>query len=120
MCRRLLLIEDDESMHEVLRALLESEGYEVIGAADGHEALDRLRGGAAPSLIVLDLMLPRMDGFEFRARQRANPAWADIPVVVYSGMDRLADRVRVLEPSAWFPKPVDPESLLGAIEKFCN
>lgn len=107
-------------MHEVLRALLESEGYEVIGAVDGEEALDRLRSGAAPALIVLDLMLPRMDGFEFRARQRANPAWAGIPIVVYSGIDRLAERVRVLEPSAWFEKPIDPDSLLGAIEKCCN
>ena len=118
--RRLLLVEDDESMQEVLRALLEAEGYEVIGAMDGEEALAHLRRGVAPSLIVLDLMLPGMDGFEFRALQRANPAWAKIPVVVYSGMDRLAERVRALEPSAWFEKPIDPESLLGAIGKYCS
>ena len=66
-------------MQEVLRALLESEGYEVTTAVDGEEALDLLRDGAAPSLIVLDLMLPRMDGFQFRALQRANPAWAIEP-----------------------------------------
>jgi len=113
-------VEDDESMQEVLRTLLESEGYEVIGAVDGEEALAHLRRGVAPSLIVLDLMLPGMDGFEFRALQRANPAWAKIPVVVYSGMDRLAERVRPLEPSAWFAKPIDPESLLGAIGKYCS
>src|ERR671922_1464006 len=118
MGRCLLLVEDDPSMQEVLRTLFESEGYEVIPALDGEEALELLRGGAAPSLIVLDLMLPRMDGFQFRALQRANPAWADIPVVVYSGIDRLHERVRALEPSAWFEKPVDPESLLGAIQKY--
>jgi len=120
MGRRLLLVEDDAGMQEVLRALLESEGYEVTTAVDGEEALDLLRDGTAPSLIVLDLMLPRMDGFQFRALQRANPAWADIPVVVYSGIDRLHERVRALEPSAWFEKPVDPDSLLGAIEKYCH
>ena len=107
-------------MQEVLRTLFESEGYEVISALDGEEALEQLGGGAAPSLIVLDLMLPRMDGFHFRSLQRANPEWADIPVVVYSGIDRLAERVRPLEPSAWFSKPIDPESLLGAIEKYAQ
>jgi CheY-like chemotaxis protein len=120
MGHRLLLVEDDLAMQEVLRALLESEGYEVTSAVDGEEALHLLRGGASPSLILLDLMLPRMDGFQFRAHQRANPAWANIPVVVYSGMDRLGERVRALEPSAWFEKPVDPDSLLGAIEKYCH
>ncbi|HJQ84696.1 MAG TPA: response regulator [Candidatus Binatia bacterium] len=119
MRRRLLLVEDDASVHEVLRALLESAGYDVVGATDGEEALQHLRAGADPSLILLDLMLPRMDGFQFRALQRANAAWARIPVVVYSGMDRLAERVRELEPSAWFAKPMDPESLLLAIEKYC-
>ena len=120
MGRRLLLVEDDAGMQEVLCALLESEGYEVTAAMDGEEALRLLRAGATPSLILLDLMLPRMDGFQFRALQRANPAWAHIPVVVYSGMDRLSERVGVLEASAWFEKPVDPDSLLGAIEKYCN
>ena len=116
---RLLLVEDDPNVQEVLCTLLAYEGYDVVAADDGEQALAALRRGPAPCLIVLDLMLPRMDGFQFRAAQRANAAWADIPVVVYSGMDRLAERVRPLEPRAWFSKPLDPEMLLGAIAKIC-
>jgi CheY-like chemotaxis protein len=114
-----LVIEDDPAVHEVLRALLEAEGFEVVGAHDGEEAVALLQDGVMPCLIVLDLMLPRMDGFQFRAVQRADPRWAKIPIVVYSGIDRLAERMRDMQPAAWFAKPVDPESLLGAIHKFC-
>jgi two-component system, chemotaxis family, chemotaxis protein CheY len=119
MGHRLLLVEDDRNVQEVLCTLLAYEGYDVVAAEDGEQALAELQRGPAPCLIVLDLMLPRMDGFQFRAAQRANSAWADIPVVVYSGMDRLAERVRPLEPEAWFSKPLDPEMLLGAIAKYC-
>src|SRR3954447_13296865 len=79
--RRILVVEDDQEILGTLSGLLEEEGYEVQSVVDGRDALHRLRGGLAPELIILDLMMPGMDGWEFRTIQRADPALADIPVV---------------------------------------
>src|SRR5437667_8025832 len=81
----ILLVEDDQELQEAMAAILDAEGYRVIGAYDGQAAIDRLREGVRPSVIVLDLMLPRKDGRQFRAEQLADPQLADIPVIAYSG-----------------------------------
>src|SRR6185436_12323698 len=80
----ILLVEDDFDVRDALIPILEYEGHRVVGAASGQEALDRLRSGAKPSLILLDLMMPGMSGMEFRAEQLRDPALASIPVVVVS------------------------------------
>ena len=80
-----LLVEDDRELHEAMTAILDAEGYRVIGAFDGQQALDRLREGVRPSLILLDLMLPVKNGCQFRAEQLADPRFATIPVIAYSG-----------------------------------
>jgi CheY-like chemotaxis protein len=80
----LLLVEDEPGLSDVTAELLERSGYSVVTAADGREALQMLRSGLRPSVILLDVMMPVMDGREFRHVQRADPDLRDIPVVVMS------------------------------------
>jgi CheY-like chemotaxis protein len=83
----ILLIEDDEGIRTVLIECLTDKGYVVYGAEHGADALALLGSTmATPRLMLLDLMMPIMDGWAFRRRQRANPAWADIPVVVLTAL----------------------------------
>jgi CheY-like chemotaxis protein len=92
-----LVVEDDEATRRTLRRLLEREGFAVVEAAHGRAALDLLAGGGvAPGLIVLDLLLPELDGFEFAAELRRHDAWRDVPVVVLTAKDLTADDRRRL------------------------
>jgi two-component system response regulator MprA len=115
-----LLVEDDVELHEAMTAILDAEGYRVVGAYDGREAITRLRDGMRPSVIVLDLRLPRMDGAQFRAAQLADPLVADIPVIAYSGDAAIADAARALRVDHWFRKPIDFGALLEAIAMHCE
>ena len=118
----ILVVEDDPDIRDAMTAILESEGYEVVGAAEGHEALDRLRGHlegpARPRVILLDLMMPVMDGWEFRRRQRANPAVADVPVVVLSALDQ--SRAVDLAATEILKKPLDFDRLLALVRRYCE
>jgi CheY-like chemotaxis protein len=114
-----LLVDDNPDTRDALQALLTAHGYAVVCAFDGTEALSLARGDPRPCAILLDLRLPRVDGYEFRRAQRADPFIADIPVVLVSGMDDLAQRARVLDASAYIPKPPDIKHLLATIDHFC-
>ncbi len=105
---RVLLVEDDITTREMMRTLLDREGWQVEEAANGRLALERLQT-AAPDLILLDLMMPEMDGFEFAHRLRERPEWQRIPVVVLTARD-ITDRDRqrlngdvekIIEKGAW-------------------
>ena len=111
---QLLLVEDDPDVAHMLSTLCELEGHSVLRAAHGREALEVLRGGVRPDVILLDLMMPVMDGWQFRRQQREDPELADIPVIVLSA---VADRGRLAEiaPAAAFRKPVLLDELLAAI-----
>ena len=85
-CATVLLVDDNEDGRAALRALLEALGYEVLEAADGYEALERARDGK-PRLILMDLMMPRMDGLEATRRIREIPALSDVPIVCLSAME---------------------------------
>jgi len=115
----ILLVEDDQDLHEAMAIILDAEGYRVIGARDGQEAIDRLREGARPSVVLLDLQLPGKDGRQFRAEQLADPRFAAIPVIAYSGDARVAETARALDVRHWFRKPVEFGALLEAIARYC-
>lgn len=102
-----------------MTAILDAEGYRVIGAYDGQEAIDRLREGVRPSVVLLDLMLPRKDGRQFRAEQLADPRLASIPVIAYSGDARLAQEASALKVRHWFRKPIDFGVMLEVIATYC-
>ena len=111
----ILVIDDNLDTNEALARLLASRGYRVVPAFDGHQALDYLRRGGKPSLIVLDIHMPGIDGQEFRAEQLADPALARIPVIVYS-VDHeatLPDAVAHVE------KGFDVDVLLDLIPAVC-
>jgi CheY-like chemotaxis protein len=102
----ILLVEDNADIRAVLIAFLTDEGYVVCGAKQGADALALLRGTTAlPRLIVLDLMMPVLNGWDFRARQRANPAWAGIPVVVLTASPALLDLHGPMDVAALLAKP---------------
>jgi CheY-like chemotaxis protein len=113
------VIDDDADIRETILSVLERHGFVADAAADGLEALTRLRTVAvAPRLILLDMMMPRMTGEEFRVAQLAEPRLAAVPVVVLSGaraVDELARRIGV----EVLPKPFELSSLLALVRRFC-
>jgi two-component system cell cycle sensor histidine kinase/response regulator CckA len=110
---QILLVEDDRSIRAALQGILEDEGYAVTTAENGRQALERLRSAAAPALIVLDLRMPVMDGWEFRAAQKSDPALARIPVLAVSA-DGSA-KAAAIDAEAYLRKPLSTEALLNTI-----
>jgi CheY-like chemotaxis protein len=116
----ILLVEDNADIRAVLIEFLTDEGYVVCGATHGADALAVLRGTPAlPRLIVLDLMMPVLNGWEFRARQRANPAWAGIPVVVLTASPALLDAYGPMDVATLLAKPLDLDRLLAVVVQYC-
>jgi CheY-like chemotaxis protein len=111
----ILLVDDDEDLRGLMQAVLEREDYEVAVAANGREALDWLRSGGRPALILLDLMMPEMNGWQFRAAQLAEPAWADIPVVVVTAGRNLEQAP--IQVTDVLLKPFDALALVETVER---
>lgn len=113
--KTVMVVEDDEDIRDSVRDILEGEGYQVCTAANGQEALAALLRAARPCLILLDLMMPVMDGQQFLARLRSQPSFADIPVVVVSAISNAA-------PAAedFIKKPFDADVLIKAVKKYCD
>lgn len=109
----ILVVDDDDDIRAVLAELLDYEGHGVATAANGREALDYLRAHPDTALVFLDLMMPVMDGFEFREQQKRDPAIADIPVVVMTA--RGAVPAGVLDVATILPKPIDLDKLLDVL-----
>ena len=116
--RRILIVEDDRDLREALSEILRDEGYVVAGAAHGREALQLLRGDFhRPALILLDLTMPVMNGWQFREHQRRDPGLSGIPVIVLSAGDHLAEQMESLEIREYVRKPIDLVHLLATIER---
>ena len=115
----ILLVEDNPDANAALEVFLRAHHFEVVVAFNGHEALERLRAGARPSVILLDVMMPGTDGHAFRGAQRADPALAAIPVIVVSGAYDLGSIAEQLGIRTFLTKPVDAQRLLDAVRRFC-
>jgi len=113
--KRILLVEDDHAIREALVQLLSIQGFQVEGSENGVKALEHLRAGAAPDLIILDLRMPVMDGWEFRANQRNDPALRSIPVLAMSA-DGSA-QAKAVHADAYLRKPVRAEELLATVAR---
>jgi len=113
-----LIVEDDPDTREMLGKFLELEGFLVETAANGQLALDKLQGGVRPGVIVLDLMMPVMDGWEFRRRQMKDEILATIPTIVVSAAGR--DRMAQVSADAYLAKPIDMDELLTRVSGFCK
>jgi CheY-like chemotaxis protein len=114
-----LVVDDDADICEALSMTLEICGYNVTTARDGAAALARLRGGMRPCLIILDLMMPQMNGFQFREEQLRDPALRDIPVVILSGDGRAEAKAATLG-LVGMRKPVDLEVLIEVVGRSCS
>ena len=115
-----LIVEDNPDIRESLVDVLEEEGYRVAVAVNGRDALAQLMGSVRPRLILLDLMMPEMSGWEFRARQQQSPRLSEIPVVVVSGEGNVDHGAKTLDADDYLPKPVDIDHLLNVVERFCR
>jgi CheY-like chemotaxis protein len=105
--RRVLVVDDDRDIRETLEELLHSAGWEVASAANGREGLEQLQR-AAFDLVVLDLMMPVMTGWQFREAQLRDPSVAHVPVIVISAVHPAT----ALDAAAFLPKPFDIDQLL--------
>jgi CheY-like chemotaxis protein len=114
-----LLVDDQEEARDALAMLLRNEGFAVREANDGQEALDALYDGPRPCLVVLDLMMPGMDGWEFRQRQLRSPLFARIPTVVLSGHANLSAAATGLSAHEVMAKPVQLGRLLELVRDYC-
>jgi CheY-like chemotaxis protein len=119
VAKPILVVEDDAAIRNSMTLLLEMEGYKVQSAANGAEALTALRQKELPCLILLDLMMPVMDGWEFRQIQRQDPNLARVPVILVSAAPTLPENAADLAAADYLQKPVEVETLLATIQKHC-
>ena len=113
----ILVVDDDRGAMEALSDILEYEGYQVQRAQNGLQALEYLQATRpSPNLVILDLLMPVMDGWEFRMRQKEDPELAKVPVLVVTAIGATAgiDAVGVLH------KPVDVDALLRTVARYCD
>jgi CheY-like chemotaxis protein len=116
--RTLLVVEDDAAIREALADVLEGEGFEVVTAEHGKEALERLRSMPRPCLVLLDLMMPVMDGPAFLAELRRDDVLATLPVVIVSAWPADAAKLDG-ESQGFIKKPVSLEALLEVVHRHC-
>jgi CheY-like chemotaxis protein len=115
-----LVVDDDRDIRESLADLLGDEGYRVVTASDGQEALEILRQlDGQPCVILLDLMMPIMSGAELHAEMAADPKLATIPVVVISADASVKQKAAALG-SEYLAKPMHFDRVLHAVERYCN
>lgn len=115
MNQTVMVVDDDFELCGVLARMLEDEGIAPLCCADGAVALAELRAGAAPCVILLDLTMPTMDGWQFREAQQADPRFSEIPVVLMTASRKLAG----IPVDGVMFKPLDSDQLLLTISRHC-
>ena len=115
--RTVLIVEDDPDSREMFLELLRGAGYSVIAARNGKDAMTFLSANAPPDVVLLDMFMPEMDGWQFRRAQETDPRLASIPVIVVSAVRTAAASAVRSGAAAFLQKPVAPGELLDAIAK---
>lgn len=110
-----LIVDDDVDLRQTLCDVLNDEQVATVGAGNGQEALTHLLHNPPPRLILLDLMMPVMNGWEFRAVQRSDPRLADLPIAVLSGDNEVAQVAAQLGAAGYLSKPISLEALLALV-----
>jgi len=113
-----LIVEDDADLREMMAQLLSLEGFHTAAVANGREALEYLQRSESPEVILLDLMMPVMDGWEFRRHQQADPVLSHVPVIVLSALDQ--SRTPGVDAAAFLKKPLDFDRLLDLVRSYCQ
>jgi CheY-like chemotaxis protein len=117
MGKTVLIVEDDLNIRELFTELFESEGYQVVTAVNGLEGLDKIRSKPTPNVVVLDMIMPIMNGQGFLSHVMADPKISNIPVVLVSATAGEYDTVGAV---AFMKKPVDLDGLLNLVAKYAN
>lgn len=117
-CKSILIVEDDADIREALGQALQVEGYNVHAAENGRDGLDRLAVIERPCLILLDVMMPVMNGIEFLHRLREDDVLATIPIVMVTAYSHLAEEARGA--AAYIKKPVDLDLLIRTVDQYCR
>lgn len=115
---KILVVDDDTDIRETLVQILEFEGFQVTCASNGEEAMARLKT-LKPNLILLDLMMPVMNGLEFRLAQKAKPELAEIPVIILSADGNVQQKAAAADVQVYLKKPIELDLLLDAIRQHC-
>jgi len=116
-----LVVDDDENVCKLISGMLAQKGFTTAVAANGKAALEYLRKSRQrPGLILLDLMMPEMTGWEFRRIQQDDPAIADIPVAIITGMEEKGERARGIGVVDVLFKPSRIETLTDVVSRFCK
>jgi CheY-like chemotaxis protein len=115
---QVLIVEDEADLRQMMSELLKLDGFEIATVSNGREALDYLHNGDKPDLILLDLMMPVMDGWEFLRHQKADAKLAGVPVIVLSALDQSQGAEMNL--TAYLKKPLDFDRLLRLVRKYCQ
>ncbi|WP_448381148.1 response regulator transcription factor [Gloeomargarita sp.] len=112
-----LVVEDQRTQREMIVSLLEQDGFQVLAAEDGDEAWALVRGGQIPDVVVMDVVMPRMNGYELVRRLRDNPQTKQIPVLMCSSKGETFDKHWGLKQGAdaYIVKPFEPQDLLGTV-----
>lgn len=114
----MLIVDDDADIRETISLALEDEGYDVVSAVNGADALRHLRESKqAPHLILLDLMMPVMDGVEFRTKQREDTHLSGIPVIVITASGNAKEKTQALEVQEIIKKPIALHTLLETVRR---
>lgn len=120
---KIMVVEDNLDEAKLIKMVLEGEGYEAVCAFNGKEALEKLET-ERPSLIVLDVMMPEMDGFSFCSKVRSSPEYENIPVIMLTGVAKRIHETKYpmngimrAQAEEYLEKPIKPEDLLQAITK---
>lgn len=118
--KSILVAEDDPASRELIGELLTAEGYRVEMATDGRGALDRLRNGATPDLVLLDIQMPELDGYEVLRRLRMLPGMESLPVVAFTAYAMAGDSERALAAgfSGYITKPIRVAALREELRKY--
>ncbi len=118
---RVLVVDDDDVIRQLITVNLELEGFEVATAVDGQDCLERVRD-VRPDVVTLDVMMPRMDGWEAASRLRADPDTAGIKVVLLSARAQEADleRGNRIGVDAYLTKPFDPDELIDVVRRLAG
>jgi twitching motility two-component system response regulator PilH len=116
----ILIVEDVRDERDAARLLLEIEGYQVVAVASGEDALEYMRRGELPRMILLDLKMHGTSGWAFRTAQLSDPRLAAVPIVVCSGDGRLAEKAEALGVVDQLAKPIDQRALLRLVARHCD
>lgn len=118
LLKSILIVDDDADVRDMLGEFFSLEGYDVATARNGKDALEQLKHGRSADLILLDLMMPVMDGWQFRMEQQRDPQLAAIPVVVLSAVYNARERAGLLGAVDYMQKPVEFDKLIETAERY--